>query len=234
MSACSAANPPSSPMRPRRCGSSRSIATCSSWRRPREPAEPPTPSSSTTSTRSSPISPHAASSRTNASRIPAGPQGDLPRRRRQRDQLRRFRRLSRTPFTAPPPRRRVVAAEVHDAVDEQRGRASHLTRRDPALDVALDSPQDILAGAILIEAGQVEPDLGGIAQQVIVLERLWRWNSSSCISQNRSCKAAASAAAAAASACGWISVSGKCRNAKRIPPGTRRSTREISRNACRE
>ena len=54
------------------------------------------------------------------------------------------------------------------------------------------------------------------------------------MSQKRSWRAAASAAADAASAWGWISVSGKCRNAKRTPPSSRLSTCWMWRKALRE
>jgi hypothetical protein len=61
---------------------------------------------------------------------------------------------------------------VHDAVDEESRRAAHLTRRQTALDVSPNPPQDIRAGSILVEAGDVEPELGGIPPQVLVVERL--------------------------------------------------------------
>src|SRR5260370_6459253 len=61
-----------------------------------------------------------------------------------------------------------------------------------------------------------------------------RWNSISCMSQNRPCTAAASDAAAAARSCGWMLVSGKCRNANRKLPSSSCSTCSIAWNACRE
>jgi hypothetical protein len=61
---------------------------------------------------------------------------------------------------------------VHHAVDEQRRRAAHLTRGDPALDVAANAVQHPGAGPIPIERFDVEPELAGVPHQVSVVERL--------------------------------------------------------------
>ena len=67
---------------------------------------------------------------------------------------------------------RVVAAAVHHAVDEQRRRSANLARGDPALDVAADPREDRGAGASAVECLDVESELAGVAQQVVVVERL--------------------------------------------------------------
>src|SRR5713101_1063485 len=66
----------------------------------------------------------------------------------------------------------VVAAGVHDAVDEQGRCAANVTRRDATLDVAAYPLLDVGAAAIPVEAHDVQPELGGITLQVGVLERL--------------------------------------------------------------
>jgi hypothetical protein len=46
---------------------------------------------------------------------------------------------------------------VHDAVDEERRRPLHLTRRRSALDVTANPSRDLRARPILLEACEVEP-----------------------------------------------------------------------------
>ena len=64
----------------------------------------------------------------------------------------------------------VVAAAVHDTVDEQRRCAEHLTRRRAALDVPTDSREGARVGPVAGEACDVEPELGGVPLQIIVLQ----------------------------------------------------------------
>ncbi len=67
---------------------------------------------------------------------------------------------------------RVVAAAVHDAVDEQGRRAQHLARSQAAVGVALDPLQHGRAGPVAVEGSYVQPVLGGVPSQVAVFERL--------------------------------------------------------------
>jgi len=60
---------------------------------------------------------------------------------------------------------------VHDAVDEQRRRSPHLARGDPALDVTANAVQHPGAGPIAVERVDVESELAGVPQQVVVVER---------------------------------------------------------------
>ena len=123
---------------------------------------------------------------------------------------------------------------MDDAVDEERRRSGDLAGRLAAFEVALDTREGPAAAAVALELRFVEAEFDGVLAKVAFPEGVLRWKRSSCISQKPPCNAAASTALAAASACGWISVSGKCRNANLIPPGCRRSTCSIARNACRE
>ena len=61
---------------------------------------------------------------------------------------------------------------MHDAVDEQRRCASDLARRKPALDVTSDPAQRAGAGSVVVELCDVEFELGCMAPQVVVFERL--------------------------------------------------------------
>ena len=83
-------------------------------------------------------------------------------------------------------------------------------------------------------SGRGQADLGRIRAKVVVLEGLLTVVQQVVHLPEAILTVAASAAADAASACGWISVSGKCRNAKRTSSGNSRSTCWIARNACRE
>src|SRR6266851_2093996 len=67
---------------------------------------------------------------------------------------------------------RVVAAAVHDAVDEQRRRAEDLARGQAAVDVAADPVGYRSAGPVAVEGRHIQPQLGGVPAQVAVLERL--------------------------------------------------------------
>ncbi len=51
---------------------------------------------------------------------------------------------------------------VHDTVDEQGGGAKNLARRLPAGNVPADPLQDVAAGPVLVEAGEIESELCGI------------------------------------------------------------------------
>ena len=66
----------------------------------------------------------------------------------------------------------IVAAEMHDAVDEQRRGAAHLTGLDPAPEVSLDPVEDRLAAPVAVELPDIQPELARIAAQILVLERL--------------------------------------------------------------
>src|SRR5207248_11064476 len=68
--------------------------------------------------------------------------------------------------------RRVVAALVEGAVDEERRRAANDSRGFAACDVASDASHDGVVCAIAIEACDVEIYLIRICAQVVVLERL--------------------------------------------------------------
>ena len=68
--------------------------------------------------------------------------------------------------------RRVVAAAVHDTVDEQGGGAEHLARGQAAVDVATDPVGYYGAGPVAVEGRDVQAELGGVPAQVAVFERL--------------------------------------------------------------
>lgn len=129
---------------------------------------------------------------------------------------------------------RVVAAEVHDTVDEQGRCTLHLTGGHSALDIPSNTTQDLGAGPVSVESGDIELELPRVVLQIVVLEGGLMTVEQIVHFPEPVLVAAASAAAAAAKAWGWISVSGKWRKAKRISPFGLCSTRSISRNACRE
>jgi hypothetical protein len=63
------------------------------------------------------------------------------------------------------------AAFVALAVDED-GRCSAQAGRDPARDVALDASDVRVTGKLGLEARELHADLGRVAAQVLLLERL--------------------------------------------------------------
>jgi hypothetical protein len=69
-------------------------------------------------------------------------------------------------------RRGVVAALVEDAVDEDRRCASHELRGIAARDVTHDPGADLVAGAVVIEAVEVQTELARIRAEVVVFESL--------------------------------------------------------------
>src|SRR5439155_13663010 len=56
----------------------------------------------------------------------------------------------------------VVGPAVDHAVDEQRRRAAHLPRRDPALDITLDALENPGARPIAVERAEIEPEPLGV------------------------------------------------------------------------
>src|ERR1700730_11443540 len=65
---------------------------------------------------------------------------------------------------------RVVAAEVDDAVDEQGRCTLHLTGGHSALDIPSNAPQDLGAGSVAVESGDIELELPRVVLQIVVLE----------------------------------------------------------------
>jgi hypothetical protein len=63
---------------------------------------------------------------------------------------------------------------VDDAIDEQRRRATHLAGFQSAPKVSLDPVEHRLAAPVSVELPDVEPELGAVAAQVLVLEAFWR------------------------------------------------------------
>ena len=120
----------------------------------------------------------------------------------------------RSPGQRPQQGRGVVAAAVHDAVDEQGGGALHLTRGHSAFDVLADVLRGGIAGPAQVEQRESSPSSLAYRRRSSSASARCRANSSACMSQNLPCSAAASAAVLAANACGWIVVSG---NPVRVP-----------------
>src|SRR4051794_30297218 len=65
----------------------------------------------------------------------------------------------------------VVAGTVHDSVDEERGRAAHLTGRRRAANVPANALEHPFSAAVAVEPRDVEPQLERIAAEVVLLER---------------------------------------------------------------
>jgi DNA-binding CsgD family transcriptional regulator len=65
-----------------------------------------------------------------------------------------------------------VATEVQDTVHEEGRRAAHFARRQSALDVSTDPPQEVRAESILVEAWDVELELDGVPLQIAGFEGL--------------------------------------------------------------
>src|SRR3954454_13077776 len=68
--------------------------------------------------------------------------------------------------------RGVVAAAVHDAIDEEGWRPLHLTGRRCAAHIAPDALQHGIAAPVADEALEVEPKLGRIGAEILVVQRL--------------------------------------------------------------
>jgi hypothetical protein len=66
---------------------------------------------------------------------------------------------------------RIVAVAVEKAVDEQCRRSRDLLLSQCTVHVTADPVRRGRAGSVAVECGDVEAELGGIAEQVVVLER---------------------------------------------------------------
>jgi hypothetical protein len=73
---------------------------------------------------------------------------------------------------------------VHDSVDERGGRALDLTGSQSALHVAANTPEYGSAGPLPRAPRDVELELDGTPQQVVIFEAAGRPKSSELISQN--------------------------------------------------
>ena len=130
--------------------------------------------------------------------------------------------------------RRVVAAAVHDAVDERVGVpriAGHQPLSTSVRPVPARRRRSACPGRTVRRRVRARRHGAGSSSS----SAFWRWKSSSCMSQKRSWSAAASAAAAAARACGMDLCEREVPEGKaKTPWASCRSIRSIARNACRE
>jgi hypothetical protein len=84
---------------------------------------------------------------------------------------------------------RVVAAAVDDAVDEQGWRAQHLARGHAAVHIPADPLRPAVLARSRSNAATSRPSWAAYTRRSPSSSAFWRWNSSSCISQNPSCRA---------------------------------------------
>jgi hypothetical protein len=84
---------------------------------------------------------------------------------------------------------RVVAAAVDDAVDEQGWRAQHLARGHAAVHIPADPLRPAVLARSRSNAATSRPSWAAYPRRSPSSSAFWRWNSSSCMSQNPSCRA---------------------------------------------
>ena len=67
---------------------------------------------------------------------------------------------------------RVIAATVHDAIDEQRRRAQHLSRRHPAPHISANPAQHQGACPVVVEPRGIQSEVRSVMSQITATERL--------------------------------------------------------------
>ena len=134
----------------------------------------------------------------------------------------------------PPAGWRVVAAAVHDAVDEQGRGAAHLARSQAGLDIAPDARLARRRGPVLVETRDVQTELGGVPSEIVVFERLLAMEQQLVHVPEAVLQCGCLGGGRRGERMRVDLVSGKCRKANRMHPFSCCSTCSIARNACRE